>query len=600
MQTIDERFKDASPKETVVRIQKILEQHGIEVIPSETETGIANCYSLQLLVKDSKMLTNGKGINKDLAYASAYGEFMERLQSGFLMWKTLPINDAQFFNREQLEEHCGPWLREFLHDAVENEGLPVTYEKLFQACFDAGDDPEKVEVMPLYNAMSGEMTWFPLHIAKNICSTNGLAAGNSVEEATVQAFSEIIERNYERKFFSGQEIPPDIPESYLAQYATAYETICDIRSHGFDVSVKDCSLGKGFPMLAVVVVDRATHQYRVHVGACPVFEIALERCLTEMFQNRYVSQVFTENTLFRSSGSRSFSDKMRLFVRGEGTFPVEFFTGKPTYSFVPYEDLSEKTNAELVQWIVAFLKKQGKTLLIRDCSHLGFTTIRLYVPGMSGIFYSDYADALPLTHLRRTAEKCCPDLGSATMDQLYELMLLSRYKLSNFHTTRRTSKLSYTGLFDSVGMNLPAKMNQAYGALSLAYIEWACGNRNVASYVASAVGGMEGEDEAYLSCLHHVLTRETKTYSEEQYLQMISFLYKPQIIEAVREGLQAGKNPFRRFLICCKEENCQSCVFAPYCSKKKMNEVYNIVAQCSMAYDNAAAFEKIKNMIKAG
>ena len=222
------------------------------------------------------MLTNGKGINKDLAYASAYGEFMERLQSGFLMWKTLPINDAQFFTREQLEEHCGPWLREFLHDAVVNEGLPVTYEKLFQACFDAGNDPDKVEVMPVYNAMSGEMTWFPLHIAKDICSTNGLAAGNSVEEATVQAFSEIIERNYERRFFSGQEIPPDIPESYLAQYATAYETICDIRSHGFDVSVKDCSLGKGFPMLAVVVVDRATHRYRVHVGACPVFEIALE------------------------------------------------------------------------------------------------------------------------------------------------------------------------------------------------------------------------------------------------------------------------------------------------------------------------------------
>ena len=72
MQTIDERFKDAAPKETVARIQKILQQHGIEVIPSETETGIANCYSLQLLVKGAKMLTNGKGINKELAYASAY------------------------------------------------------------------------------------------------------------------------------------------------------------------------------------------------------------------------------------------------------------------------------------------------------------------------------------------------------------------------------------------------------------------------------------------------------------------------------------------------------------------------------------------------
>lgn len=600
MKSIDEKFKDASPQKTIARVQKILTDHGIKVIPSETETGIANCYSLQLKVEDANMLTNGKGISKELAYASAYGEFMERLQSGFLMWKTLPINDSVRFNREELEQYCGPWLREYLADAVENEGLPVTYDKLLQACFDAGDDPDSVEVMPVFNAMTGEMSWFPLHIAKNICSTNGLAAGNSVEEATVQAFSEIVERHYERRFFSGQEIPPTIPEEYLAQYPTAYETINDIRSHGYDVCVKDCSLGKGFPMIAVVVVDKATHQYRVHVGACPVFEIALERCLTEMFQNRYVSQVFTENTLFRASGSRSSSDKMRLFVRGEGTFPIEFFVGKPTYSFVPYEDLSQKTNKELVQWIIHFLKKQGKTLLIRDCSHLGFTTIRLYVPGMSGVFYSDLADALPLTHLRVTAEKCSPDLAAASLDQLYEIMLLCRYKLANFQTTRRTSKLSYTGLFDSVGFVLPGKMNQAYGALTLAYVEWACGNHNVNNYVTTAMGGMEGENEAYLSCLHHVLTREGKKYSADRYLDMISFLYEPQVIAAVREGLQPGNNPFRRFLIHCSYDRCEGCTFAPYCSKKKITEVYNTVAECAMAYDNAAAFETIKNMIKAG
>lgn len=598
MRLIDERFKDASPKDTIAKIQTILKENGIQVVFRETDTGVANCYSLHLTVDGSPgMCSNGKGVTKELAHASAHGEFMERLQGGWLTRESPPFGDTRHFNRAELEEHCGPWLREFLQDAVENEELPVTYEKLVQACFDTCDSSDTVEVIPVLNAMTGEYSYLPPHLLRNICSTNGLAAGNSLEEAFVQGFSEIVERNFERTFFSGKAVPPTIPEDYLAQFTTAYETINDIRSHGYDVFVKDCSLGLGFPMIAVVVVDKKSHRYRVHVGSCPVFEIALQRCITEMFQNRYLTQIFSENTIFQSTGSRSVSDKNRLYVRGEGAFPLDFFVGTPSYPFVPYADLSQKTNKDLVHWIIDFVKRLGKTILLRDMSHLGFPTVQLFIPGFSGVHYSDYSNTLPLSHMRVNAEKCASDLTEATPDQLLEFMLFCKYRISYMQTTMRRPKLTFSSLLDDVGLNLPVAMDVAYGMLSVAYADWACGNRDVKQYISMAMSGMEGENEAYLSCLRHVFTRENKSVTPEAYLEQLSFLYEPHIIEQVRQALMPGSNPFSRFVIRCKKENCATCPFAPYCTKSKVTEVREMLYERVRNYDNDAAFAALKNMI---
>ena len=149
----------------------------------------------------------------------------------------------------------------------------------------------------------------------------------------VQGFSEIQERYCQYQFLFRHLTPPDVPEDYLAQFSVASRIIRSIRAAGYDVVVKDCSLGEGYPVVCTAVIDRKTHQYHVHLGANPVFEIALERSLTEIFQGRNLSALAIDRGF--STGDRP--DSETYFVSfGQGTRSSRrssSWTRRPTPSF---------------------------------------------------------------------------------------------------------------------------------------------------------------------------------------------------------------------------------------------------------------------------
>jgi len=59
---------------------------------------------------------------------------------------------------------------------------------------------KKIVALPFVNAKTKEMVYFPVNILQNLYVSNGLASGNSMTEAKVQALSEIIERTLCQKF----------------------------------------------------------------------------------------------------------------------------------------------------------------------------------------------------------------------------------------------------------------------------------------------------------------------------------------------------------------------------------------------------------------
>ena len=87
MAFVDEKYKDCNPETTVKRIRKILDDMQIKVNEYWNESGLENCHSLRLTVADSAIGANGKGVTHDFAAASAYGEFVERFQSGLFLYK---------------------------------------------------------------------------------------------------------------------------------------------------------------------------------------------------------------------------------------------------------------------------------------------------------------------------------------------------------------------------------------------------------------------------------------------------------------------------------------------------------------------------------
>ena len=87
-QEINVKFKDAPPQETVAKIKKILDDVGISVTEYWNESGIENCWSLNLMADNAfPLFSNGKGITRELAQASAYAELIERLQCGLSLYK---------------------------------------------------------------------------------------------------------------------------------------------------------------------------------------------------------------------------------------------------------------------------------------------------------------------------------------------------------------------------------------------------------------------------------------------------------------------------------------------------------------------------------
>ncbi len=88
--------KECKPEETVKKIKKILKKFEINVVEKEIININNSFYSTRVELKEIKEIgTNGKGVTKEYALASAYAEFMERLQSNFLL-------KSSFLNKEDM------------------------------------------------------------------------------------------------------------------------------------------------------------------------------------------------------------------------------------------------------------------------------------------------------------------------------------------------------------------------------------------------------------------------------------------------------------------------------------------------------------------
>ena len=157
MQHIDLKFKDSKPTETVEKIKNILNSVDIQVEESWNTSGVANCCSLNVHVEKGIPRTNGKGVTPELAQASGYAEFIERIQSGIYLNSYQSIHRDKDFNFHSYAPDCkyltvdelienGDWMD---HVIDEYSGR-LTREELAEQCeMHAGS--EKILTVPYYS-----------------------------------------------------------------------------------------------------------------------------------------------------------------------------------------------------------------------------------------------------------------------------------------------------------------------------------------------------------------------------------------------------------------------------------------------------------------
>ena len=583
---IDEKFKDNSPVKTVEHIRRLLQDRKIDIAEQWNESGIENCYSVRVSVADSTMFSYGKGVTKELARASGYAELMERLQSGYLCPGKITYSDAKEMTRTELLEQSGVYLQKMAENVAAAEHKPFSADKLLDNAFSYGDR-STTDAIPFYNANDGSKVYLPETMISKLYSSNGLAAGNSCEEALVQGFSEVVERYCHCRIIRERIVPPTVPKTYLAQFPTAYSIISAMEEKGYTVIIKDCSLGEGYPVVASAVIDPKRHGYRVNVGSSPVFEIALERCLTEIMQGRNINTL-PMYAAFTSKNSQATEEIMYALVAGNGAYPIDFFEGEPSYPFVPFPDRSNATNKDLLRYITEYLTQHDRTMLIRDLSHYGFHTYRIIVPGISEVFGFAYTGEPSLLRMGYELRDVIRNPQKASREQLEIYSIL-------YQTTPRGSRNPLT--FTSHA-HLPIKLSLQediyYGIIAEAFVEWKLGNYPKSYRLVQSARSYAPEDKKELIeslCTYIYLL--FAGYRSEEIIQKLRLFYDNQRIVSLSALVSDNANPFETLFPVC-DENCEDCPWADRCAKGEQDAVREKLNAAAAEFDAEKSFEELE------
>jgi len=348
--------------------------------------------------------TNGKGATRDSALCSALGEFIERLSCNF------------FYN----DQYFGPDIAgaDFVHYPEEkwfplenDDALPAgVLDAYCREAFDpdgelrgshlidtnSGRADRGICCIPYQRRSDGETVYVPSNLIENLFLSNGMSAGNTLQEAQVQCLSEIFERAVKREIIEGELSLPDVPADVLARYPGVLEGIAGLEAQGFPVLVKDASLGGRFPVMCVTLMNPRTGGVFASFGAHPQFGVALERSLTELLQGRSFEGLNdVPRPTFNSQAVTEPENFVEHFIDSTGVVSWRFFSAKADHAFCDW-DFAGTTEQECEQLFGLIWDNTNKALAFResilDLHRLDETALRELLQALEDSELDGYTD----------------------------------------------------------------------------------------------------------------------------------------------------------------------------------------------------------------
>jgi ribosomal protein S12 methylthiotransferase accessory factor len=239
--------------------------------------------------------------------------------------------------------------------------------------------------LPFVRQGDEKTVYFPVNIIANIYVSNGMAAGNTANEARVQALCEIYERYAKNKIIAEGICLPRIPQIVLDRFPDIKESIAKLEEHGYALQICDASLGGVYPVISVTLINPKDGSVFASFGAHPCFEVALERTVTELLQGRSLDMLDDFQT--PSFNLEEVADTHNLeahFINATGLLSYEFFKEKSDYEFVDWN--YEASTQEELAHLRSIAQDAGFDIYIADYEHVGVYACRILVPGMSDIY----------------------------------------------------------------------------------------------------------------------------------------------------------------------------------------------------------------------
>ncbi|GIU41505.1 protein involved in RimO-mediated beta-methylthiolation of ribosomal protein S12 YcaO [Shewanella sairae] len=389
--------KDLPLEQTIANMTGMLADLGMKIEISSWRNIVPNVWSLHIRDAASPMcFTNGKGATKESALCSALGEFIERLNCNFF------YND-QFFGEEIANSEFVHYPNEKWFALTDDDSLPTGI--LDEYCLEiynpegelagsnlidtnSGNIDRGICSIPYTRHSDGETVYFPSNLIENLFLSNGMSAGNNIQEAQVQCLSEIFERAVKRQIIEQEIILPEVPMSVLEKYPSILAGINGLEEQGFPVVVKDASLGGQFPVMCVTLMNPKTGGVFASFGAHPSFEVALERSLTELLQGRSFEGLNdVPKPTFNSMAVTEPENFVEHFIDSTGVISWRFFSSNAEFDFCEWD--FSGTNQEEADSLFGILADLGKEVYTAEFDQLGASACRMLVPDFSEVYPVD-------------------------------------------------------------------------------------------------------------------------------------------------------------------------------------------------------------------
>lgn len=542
--------KDASLENSIDTFQTKLAKLGFNIEQASWLNPVPNVWSVHIRDKDCpQCFTNGKGATKKAALASALGEFFERLSTNyfwadFYLGKQIANSDFVHYPTEKwfkIEDETtlpsgilDPFLRDFFDP--NNELTPDLLVDL-----QSGNEARGIVALPYIRQADQQTVYIPQSIIANLFVSNGMSAGNSKNEARVQALSEIFERFVKNRIVAEAISLPEIPMSIIDHYPTIRSSIQALEDEGFPIFCYDASLGGEFPVICVVLFNPNNGTSFASFGAHPNFQVAFERTVTELLQGRSLKDldVFAPPS-FHNEEVAEHANLETHFIDSSGLISWDLFKSEADYPFVHW-DFSGTTEQEF-DHLMAIFNKYDQPIYIMDYEHLGVYACRILAPGMSNIYPADdliYANnnmgmqwreiLLDLPHFhhdRQTYQELLDELDEQSIDDITrvrEFLGIVANKNSAWQHLR-------------IG-ELKSMLHLAVGNLEEA-LDWANWTLNMNASVFSS------ERNNYYRCLINSLELFLdENRDPEQYRMVFEKMYGKECVVQVWMAIQGG-NPF--------------------------------------------------------
>ena len=433
------RYKEVTPEETVKKLKGLLEKLGIEVVEKWSNESSVGTYSLRVCIKGTDIGQNGKGMTKEFAMASGYAEFFERMQNGMFRFRMeKPTTEIPFVNAPE-EKHLtvkealnidetGKIKNSFFENIVKQNGkensIAEEQAQFIKKILNEKSnlvEKEEYNYLSYYSVKNKDLEYVPDRLFSYLFDTNGMCAGNSKEEALIEGLSEILERYVGVKIFKEKVTLPEIPDTYIEKFPKVKKMVDKLKqSTEYYFRLVDCSFGGKYPVAGLYIIEKNTGKFGFKMGAHPDYGIAMERCFTEAAQGRDIYE-YAETCLFDFySGEDSKNRNLSEFIFSDLTaVPFQVIGEKSDFEFTEMPDVSELDNKTLLKKLVGIILEEGKDILVRDVSTLGFPAFSIAIPGMSEISFDPDATYF---NLFVTMQRLLKDFGNITLENVKEVI----------------------------------------------------------------------------------------------------------------------------------------------------------------------------------